>query len=122
MRNLPFVPVVGVGVVALALVAHVWMFDTIRAHAPADVPAAMTAFAPPAALAVSGCAAGMSACEVPMPADPLETVLVSGLVAFVLFLGVTRRDLRATPTGRGSSTDRAPPQRPPGGSSVVLLV
>lgn len=122
MRNLPFVPIVGAGLVALALVAHVWMFDTIDTHASADVPAATTAFAPPAPLAMSGCSAGMSACEVPMPADPLETMLVFGLLAFVLFLGVTRRHLRAAPTGTAPSMDRAPPQRPPGVSSVVLLV
>lgn len=122
MLNLRFVRALGVGVVALALMAHVWMFDTTDAHGPADVPAATTAFAAATPLAVSGCAAGMSACEVPMPADPLVTVFVAGLLAFVLFLDVARRDLGAAPTGVGRSTERAPPQRPPSASSVVLLV
>lgn len=122
MRNLLFVRAVGAGVVALALVAHVWMFDATSAHGATHVPATTTAASAQAPIAVAGCAAGMAACEVPMPADPLETMLVSGLLAVVLFLGVTRWDLRAAPTDPGPSTDRAPPQRPPGVSSVVLLV
>lgn len=122
MPYLPSFMAVSAGFVALAMVGHVWMFDAHSPHEPVDAPVATTVAAPQAPLSMSECSTGMSACEVPMPTDPLALVLVTGLMAAVLSRGLGVEDDRAAPDGAGMPTDRAPPPRLPRASSVVLLV
>lgn len=126
MPNLPST-VLRAGVVALALVAHLWMLD---AHGPAapgtpgptqDLTAATVA-APEHPGSLSGCPTGMSACRATVPAHPLAALL--GLAAAVAVLS----DVAAGPDGSAAArsaltaSERAPPWSLAVPSSVVLRV
>lgn len=121
MPNPPFARSLGACVVALALAAHIWMFEAPGAHRASTAHDAASVSAAQTPLSLAGCPTGMSACEVPMPTGPV-VLLALVLVMAAPFVRRGHPDHRAATTRARPSTERSPPLPAAVAASVVLLV
>ena len=105
-------------VVAVLLVAHLWMLQASGHQAGHDAEPHV-AVAPTELPATGGCPAGMAACLASAPDDAATLAMAAALV--VLVGALAPRRLRRSPLVHRVSRDHRHPPRPCVPSSVVLL-